>query len=504
MSGTASFGIRKKLFLIVLVVLGLNLAVLLFMGSALFESLYLYSKRSELRTSALKIQVAYQREPEGIYEELYALEGKNSMAYIFTVGEDGVTVEYEYGPQPLARDDHDRNELFLPRQRYRAFAEKELLERVGELAGLEKGILVKDANDPQPKLYALASLGGNRYLYVESPKSYIKSIADLAVRYTAMLSMGIFAAGAVLIYIVVGRITRPLRSMQQAAERLARFDFSERCEEKGDDEIALLAKSVNHMSRQLEANIAELMKANAVLQNDLTRQQEIDRMRKEFVANVSHDFKTPLTLIIGYAEALRDRNGDGLAREYADTIIDEGNRMSVLVARLLRLSQLESGRERLERDNFCVTDVVDEVLNNLKLLAKKKSLTVRRDIPEPYIVNADYHKIGQALTNLVENAVKYAPVGGSIAVCARRKQNSCVLSVYNSGSHIPEQEAENIFISFYRADKARERATQSYGLGLAIVKTVMELHGGGYGVRNLSQGEGVEFWISLDLAELEG
>lgn len=514
MNGTMKWGIKKKLFLIILVVLCVNVVVLLFAGSALFESLYQFNKLTELKQAAARIKTAYQQSGEDIYTEMYALEGRNNMSYLLSLNEDKSRINIVYGPHvfegsglgPLnpppggvgGRIIRQGDPTVWLRGRL-PFGEQLL----GEMKALDgKQLIVNiQGNERLQMLYVLTELSDNLYLYIETPKAYIQSVSDLAVKYTAILSIVILLVGAVFIYLMVGRITKPIQNVQQVADRLAKLDFSQRCTVRGGDEIALLAASVNNMSLQLEANIQTLREANTVLQGDLERQQQIDKMRKEFIANVSHDFKTPLTLIVSYAEALRDAGGDGVGHEYADVIIDEGNRMSSLVGRLLRLSQLESGVERLNRDNFCVNDVIDEVIGNYKLMAQKKGLTVERDIREPYIVSADYQKLAQVLINLFENAVKYAPQGGRIVVSAQLKDGKCVVAVHNSGSNIPQEELDNIFLSFYRADKARVRDMQSYGLGLAIVKTIMELHGNRYGVKN--ERDGITFWVELDIAELD-
>ena len=510
-----SWGIKKKLFLIILVILSLNVVVLLFAGSALFESLYQFSKFAELRQAAGAIKSTYQQSPSDIYNEIYSLEGKNSMTYLLSLSEDKSSINIEYSSRPQEEPGYKTNTPQLPVKGdgkwahggediwnvQRFILSQSILSdmKALTLTELKTGI---HGNDRMQMLYALTKLEDNLYLYIESPKSYIKSIADLAVQYTALLSIAILLVGTVLIYFMVGRITKPIQNVQQVADRLASLDFSQRCEVRGGDEIALLAASVNNMSLQLEANILTLREANTVLQNDLERQQQIDKMRKEFIANVSHDFKTPLTLIISYAEALRDEGADEQSREYADIIIDEGNHMSSLVGRLLRLSQLESGMEQLHLDNFCVSDVLDEVVNSHKLIAQKKNLTVERAFEEPFIVRADYQKLLQVLINLFDNAVKYTPQGGRIEVSTKLSEGKCLVSVYNSGSGIPPEDIENIFLSFYRANKARTRDTQSYGLGLAIVKTIMELHQNRYGVTNVA--DGVVFWVELDIAELGG
>ncbi|MEG1391247.1 MAG: HAMP domain-containing sensor histidine kinase, partial [Angelakisella sp.] len=278
--------------------------------------------------------------------------------------------------------------------------------------------------------------------------------------------------------------------------------FSQNCTVRSNDEIGTLAASINHMSDELSGNMEKLITANSILKEDLARQQETDRIRRQFISDVSHDFKTPLTLIVSYAEALEGMQQQEQGREFCEIIADEGNRLSLMVGRLLKLSRLESGMEAVELSVFCLSEILDDAIRTYRLPMEKKQLQVVRDYSGQTVVRADYQKIEQVVLNLLENAVKYTPNGMKIRVSTEMVEGQqCRITAENEGSHIDEGELQNIFISFYRADKSRERALQSYGLGLAIVKTIMELHGADFGVENTQ--DGVRFWFLLPTVTLE-
>lgn len=515
MNGRFKWSIRRKLFLVLLITLAVNMVVLLVMGSTLFERFYVYNKISELKNSArqLKKQFGSGEDMEAFFAEINKVENRNSIVALLVFSDDG-----EIGTRYYTRD------------RFRAQRkEKEDPDPVGSLPepGQKNGWPhFPDPSPPRPDqalLDALPALGdgmavsegegfrgthlsliteldGNTYLYIETPKEYIRSTATLAVRYTTYLSGLILLVSAVGLYLLAGRITKPIRSIQNVADKISRLDFSESCPKAGDDELGALSESINNMARELQANIEKLMQANEVLQSDLLRQQKADRMRRQFVANVSHDFKTPLTLIISYAEALPDAQDAQERREYCETILDEGNKLARMVGQLLRLSQLESGMNQIEPSIFCINELIEQAISKHRILSDKKGLRISHDWEDEFIVLADYHKIEQAITNIYENAVKYAPRDGEIRVRAAACGGKCEVSVYNSGERIPEEVKENLFISFYRADQSRRRDGQSYGLGLAIVKAILEIHRQPFGCENMPGG--VRFWFHLDIAEL--
>ncbi len=508
MSGWNSWGIRRKLFTAVLMILICNAVVLLFMGSTLFEFFYMNSKVSNLKDASRRIKQAYEGNSETFYDEISSVENENALVVLFLVDEEG-KIEEIYRSRPQKMEELERELGKFPpflKEKHRHLEEMQgrlrarLLE-TGEDDLVERGKPGGKEEEPWDNSISLSRrLDDGLYLYIQSPRDYIKSTADLAVQYTAFLSLGILLAGSVLIYLLAARMTRPLNEIRTVAGKIAQMDFSQKCRVYGGDEIAQIANSINDMSEQLEAGIEKLVEANAVLQNDLLRQQQTDRMRRQFVANVSHDFKTPLTLMVSYAEAAETEPSEDARREYCETIISEGNRLSHMVGRMLDLSKLENGIDKVERSIFCLSEVIDGVMKNYRLPTSRRGISVLRELEDAYIVEADYHKIERVAANLFENAVKYVPDGGTIRVTAHRNGGCCRVGIENTGEPVCEEEMDSLFDSFYRADQSRSLA-DGYGLGLAIVKVVMEAHHQRYGVENT--GTGVRFWFELPLVEVE-
>ncbi len=210
---------------------------------------------------------------------------------------------------------------------------------------------------------------------------------------------------------------------------------------------------------------------------------------------------------MSYSEALIDMEDidEATKKEYLNIIINEGRKMSEFVQELLKLSKLEVGIIKLEKSNFSINEIIEGTINKNSIIAKEKNISVEKNISDNSIVYADYFRIEQVFQNLYENAVKYCDFGGMVRVSTSVNLNKCRVSIFNTGIKIPEEDIENIFISFYRADKSRKNMG-SYGLGLAIVKVTLDMHNEKYGVTNSDNG--VEFWFEVENvdmnSELEG
>lgn len=520
MSGWNNWGIRRKLFSIIVLLLALQVVILLFAGSYLFERFYTTSKTAEMRELAKNIRSAYDEDSVSFYDEIGTAEYENVVVTLYAFDEEGNPTTVYHSRAQRGDDAPWRDRPNMPPMPEGAPKEErisdELLQRLKAAdSSFDVQVDIPQTDDknrgknndkkgrfwevPDGVITLVTKLNDNLYLDIFTPRGYIKSTADLAVKYTAFLSIVILFFGSVVIYFLVGRLTRPISRIQTVADKIAGLDFSQKCQEDSGDEIGLLGRSINRMSHELEAAIEKLVSANEVLKSDLERQQQTERIRRQFIADVSHDFKTPLTLVVSYAEALSEER-EGRDKEYCDIIISEGNRLSAMVGKLLELSRLENGADPVEWSIFCLSEIVDEAIRHHRLLTEKKGLGVARELEDDFIVHADFQKIVRVVTNLFENAVKYTPQDGIITVRARRNGDLCRLEVENTGTPIPDEEQDRLFESFYRADKARE-SQGSFGIGLATVRAVMEAHGRAYGVENTEKG--VLFWVELELAHFD-
>jgi signal transduction histidine kinase len=255
-------------------------------------------------------------------------------------------------------------------------------------------------------------------------------------------------------------------------------------------------------SEQLQETVGELKNANSELQRDLEHREEVDAMRSEFIANVSHELKTPIALIQGYAEGLAENvSDDAESREYYCSVIaDEAAKMNRMVQKLMTLNQLEFGGNQVEYERFDIVSLLTGVLKQTEVLRDQKGVKLHYHEQDPVYVWADEYMIEEVVTNYVSNAINHATKSKEIAVSLQEEEKAVRVSVYNTGELIPEDELERIWIKFYKVDKARSREYGGSGIGLSIVKAIMERHHQKYGVINHENG--VEFWFELEPASL--
>lgn len=232
--------------------------------------------------------------------------------------------------------------------------------------------------------------------------------------------------------------------------------------------------------------------------HDITDIRKLETMRRDFVANVSHELKTPLTSIKGFVEtllegALDDKENN---RQFLKIIQEHADRLDVLIGDLLSLSHLESKEMSLERKEFDLKEQVDEVVAGFKSQIKKKNIGITNDLPPGFEIRADKARMGQVMTNLIDNAVKFNKENGIVRIYGSVSDNAVKIFVEDSGVGIPEKDLSRIFERFYRVDKARSRELGGTGLGLSIVKHIVELHGGSVGVES-TEGLGSKFHFTL-------
>lgn len=343
---------------------------------------------------------------------------------------------------------------------------------------------------------------GNSAIIRMSVESFKESISITNKFY---LGIGIIAiiVATMVILIVTSRYTKPLLELADISKKMSNLDFNARYKGHHNDELGVLGNSMNDMSEKLERAIKELKSANIQLQKDIERKEEVDEMRKEFISNVSHELKTPIALIQGYAEGLQEginENPEDM-QYYCDVIVDEADKMNKMVKSLLTLNQLEFGDSRVNMERFDIVSVINGVISSMKIKTQEKEVEIDFSYNESIYVWADEFQIEEVITNYLSNALNHVDENKEITVKIVRKNGIVRVSVFNTGKNIPEEEMDNIWIKFYKVDKARTRAYGGNGIGLSIVKAIMDRHNKDYGVINKENG--VEFWFELDCNTIE-
>lgn len=352
---------------------------------------------------------------------------------------------------------------------------------------------------------SLGYLSDNQTMILMStPVASLKESVNLSNRFIMYLGIGTVIIGLVIMYYLTRKITRPILELAEISERMGKLDFHIRYHGTDVDEIGVLGQNMNVMSQKLEATIQELKEANQKLQEDIQKKDEIDQMRRDFISNVSHELKTPIALIQGYAEGLHEGlcESEESRAYYTEVIIDEATKMNTMVKQLLALSALESGTVMMEMKEFDIAELTDGVVMSTSILLNRRDVKLVLEKSKPVFVIGDEFKIEEAITNMISNAIHHVTDGGEICVEVRKEKEYVTVSVYNTGKRIPEEDLKNLWEKFYKVDKAHSRQYGGSGIGLSIVRAIIEAHGGEVGVCNLEQG--VKFWFTLGLKKEGG
>lgn len=314
-------------------------------------------------------------------------------------------------------------------------------------------------------------------LYIFSPLFPMESTVDILsnqLKYVTFISLALAFALSLLIS---SRISRPIVNITKSASRLAEGDYKVTFEGGQYTEIAHLADTLNYTSRELA---------------------KTDNLRKDLIANVSHDLRTPLTMVRSYAEMIRDLSGDNPEKRNAhlQVIIEEADRLNQLVADLLTLSKMQSGVEALNITKFCLRDSIISVLNSYRILTEQEEYRFTLYCDPGVIITGDEARIKQVLSNLVNNAVRYSSDEKDITITVTKKDGAVRCEVTDRGQGIPEDELEHIWERYYKSSAGRSRNTAGTGLGLSIVKEILVLHKASFGVSS-KLNEGSTFWFEL-------
>ena len=336
------------------------------------------------------------------------------------------------------------------------------------------------------------------YFLIRTPLESIRESVSISNSFYFYVGAAIILISGLAIWVLTKRITRPISELTVLSQKMSNLDFDAKYKSRAGNEIDVLGENFNRMSEQLEKTISELKAANNELQKDIESKIKIDQMRREFLNNVSHELKTPIALVQGYAEGLKENiSDDPESREfYCDVIMDEAAKMNKLVKNLLTLNQLEEGRDEVTMERFDIVSLISGVLQSMDIMIQQKEAKVNFAADQPVPVWADEFKIEEVVTNYVSNALNHLEGEKEIEICIRPQKNRVRISVFNTGNPIPEADLPNLWNKFYKVDKARTREYGGSGIGLSIVKAIMESHHQEYGVQNYDNG--VEFWFTLD------
>ncbi len=368
---------------------------------------------------------------------------------------------------------------------------------------------IDDLNAPKNSfIESFGYLSDNQTMIIMStPVSSLKESVNLFNRFFLYISLSTLSLGLIFIYFMTKRITSPILSLADISDKMGKQDFNTKYMGNDKDEIGILGNNMNMMSDNLKVAIEDLRLANEMLKDDIRKKDEIDQMRRDFIANVSHELKTPIALIQGYAEGLNEGlcEDEESRKYYTEVIIDEAVKMNKTVKQLLTLSALESGTQVMEMQKFDIVELINGVISSTSILLNEKNVKIKFNEKNPVWVIGDEFKVEEVVTNFTSNAINHVSTDGEIIISLNKyynnqySENRCRVSVFNTGNCIPNEDIEHIWDKFYKVDKSHSRQYGGTGIGLSIVKAVIEAHNCDCGVRNLENG--VEFWFELKVSE---
>lgn len=392
----------------------------------------------------------------------------------------------------------EKNELLLARLMSYIFGDD---QNNGEVLERTSYYEVRNVTDPANDTEYIEMWGyidGVNLFIMRSPMESIQESALLANRFLLYMGCVALILGVILAEFLSRKITGPVLELAELSKKMANLDFEAKYVSGGDNEIGVLGENFNTMSSTLEKTISELKSANNQLKKDITQKEEVERMRTEFLGNVSHELKTPIALIQGYAEGLKEGVSDDPESRafYCDVIMDEAAKMNQMVKNLLTLNQLEFGETDVQFTRFDLAKLIEGVLQSCEILIQQAEIRVKFVCEGPVYVWADEFKTEQVVRNYLTNAIHHADYEKRIEIRAWQKENVVRVTVFNSGNPIPEEDLEKLWDKFYKVDKAHTREYGGNGIGLSIVRAIMESFHQEYGVKNYENG--VEFWFELD------
>ena len=507
--------LRVKITLILISVMALLILLCWILNQAFLEKYYQRSKINSIKESFELVNDLSENDTDNDYydlverietqysvnvyiiSEISSFMGRTGFKYIYPISADAD----DFGSFSIFRNDRfDRIGKALEQYIFgtgRELNDAKLLDTLEQEYDVYK---LYDRSIDSSYIDLVGFLDSGYLVFIRSGYENIQESVSISSKFFAIVGLITIVIGSIVMFLFSKSFTKPILELADISDRMAKLDFDSHYEDdQRQDEIGRLGSSINSMSEKLESTITELKSANIELEKDIAHKVEIDEMRKDFLSNVSHELKTPIALIQGYAEGLKENvNDDPEDRDfYCDVIIDESRKMNNMVKKLLSLNEIEFGSNKLDLERFDIVSMVRGVASSIDILAKSKEINVVFNEHEPVFVWADQSMIEEVVTNYISNAMNHASEKGIVDISFKENGSKIRISVFNTGEQIPEDSLANIWEKFYKVDKARTREYGGSGIGLSIVKAIMEQHNEAYGAENHSSG--VEFWFELEM-----
>lgn len=527
-----------KLTSILVVLIGSTIFLAWLLNWFMGEDYYISREKENIVQQFYKVNQIFNIEEADYFDELQKIERSSNIKIIVSSNNTLYGMNIIYSTMGENSKGYSSLRDYLQEiQNYAIFggvdATRNIIEELQS-----KGYVIRDniGDKKQDDIVLFGLLDCGYTVAMRIPLESISSSVKIANAFLARVGLWVTIIGSIGIFFVSKSFTKPIEEMAQVARRMSALDFNVKVTRLTNDELGDLGRDINELASKLEDTISDLKTANNELRKDIDRKVEIDNMRKEFLSHVSHELKTPIALIQGYAEGLKENiSDDEESRDfYCEVICDEAQKMNNMIKKLLTLNQIEFGNEQVKMQRFNITDMARNLLASSSILFEKKNVTLVFNESENIDVWADEFMIEEVFSNYVSNALNHVTEGGVISVHfekmdlpreEKRKTDSddtaliqteaesetqeqisvpakldhiVRIFVRNTGKQIPEEDLDKIWVRFFKVDKARTREYGGSGIGLSIVATTMQAHGRKFGVTN--KPDGVEFYFDLERA----
>lgn len=447
--------VRIRLFLTLCAVIIVIILFLILINNIVLETFYFHSKTNTIKGLYTKINNYYNSQDANIdiEEELKNISIKNNIDILIKKEDDIIVVTTDkdflgsIGKISISKMINNKN-------------------IIGDVVYAKDKMLIKKVEDERTKInyvVLFATLDNGYNLYIRIPISAIQESVRISNNLLIFIGGIVICISGIIASFISKKFTEPILELNNIANKMAKLDFSQKYRIKDtEDEINDLGKSINTMSDKLERTIKQLRGTNIELEKDIEEKSKIDEMRKQFISDVSHELKTPIALIQGYAEGLVENvNTDDESRKfYAEVILDESNKMDILVKQLLELMKLEYGKREFNNKKFNITELITEVIRRCNVMIQENNIQIKYDNSKELCVYADDFYIEQVITNYLTNAIKHAKeINGvkKITINTEVKENKVRVSVYNTGDNISQEDLDRIWGRFYKVDSSRNR-----------------------------------------------
>jgi len=456
--------IKTKLFLIFTIFMVALVACGILLNSIFLEAYYIFKNKGMIISISKKISDEYIDDKKNSYEYIDIINSIDNINT--TIVDENFNLEYNSNRQKLNNDDKR-----LSKENKQLISENEK-----KLAKKYVYYIDEKNNNQNTRLIFISKMSNGKFVILKKPVKSIRESVSIANQFYLLSGLIVIFIGGIFIFIFSKKITKPIIEMSNVAENISNLEFDKLVNIESQDEIGKLGQSINRISEKLSTSI-----------NDL--KQDVER-RKQLVSNMSHELKTPIGIIKGYAEGLKYGVVDDKEKmvKYCSVLVEECDRMDNLVRELLNHSKMEAGMVEMNITSFDSGEFISKIVERFNPIFIDKDITFDFKCANNYAISADRDMLEKAVNNFITNAIDHVEGRNFIQLTAEKKEKGIIITVFNTGNHIPKEDFEKIWDIYYKVDKARSRKYGGHGLGLSIVKLIVQLHGGSTKVENVDDG----------------